>query len=100
MMRVRLTAIGPQNLRPRYTDFGGKFFMKQKNLGLYGSLVLAALSLVFAANGAMAQTLNIDDAARQSTAVDTGVYPQGVPTSYSWYNGGGQLLGPQPPPSG
>lgn len=67
---------------------------------LYTYLIAMSLGLSWHVNS-LAQTPNIEDAARQSLGLDTGVYPVGVPPSYSWYDGGGPLpMGSYGPPAG
>lgn len=60
--------------------------------------LMTALSLLMGA-AAGAQTVSLEEVLRQSSGIDTGYYPYGVPPSYSWYNGDVLPLGAFPPPA-
>ena len=44
-------------------------------------------------------SLSVDCVVSQSSGYDTGIYPHGVPTHFSWYKGGSAAKGSSAPPS-
>ncbi|SRR5258708_260123 len=65
-------------------------------------LFITLIAVLLGTSVATAQTLDFDEAVRQSLSQPSGMFPVGVPPTYSWYDGSFSSLpfGPDPPPAG
>jgi hypothetical protein len=68
---------------------------------LFRTIAGFAIAIALYMAPAIGQTITLDEVLQQNRGVDTGYYPLGLPTRYSWYKkGGGPGKGPIPSPSG